>query len=207
MELPDDIDDYGPDRFPPLSEEDEPEKLSETGVYIYNPDEDEDEEETEVPAGDPASIYRPEGEPMELPDDPDDYGPDRFPTSREEDESEHVPSEPTSNNGDEIYNPYADEDDEELEVPEGDPAFIYRPEGEPMELPDDPDDYGPDRFPPLPEEDEEVETPASDAENSSSTEEDTRGSFSNQRDRSLSHDDINDANYADDRGPRNSKGS
>ncbi len=46
-------------------------------------------------------------------------------------------------------NPYADDDDEEKQVPEGDPKNIYRPPNEPLELPDDKDDYGEDRFPPL----------------------------------------------------------
>lgn len=46
-------------------------------------------------------------------------------------------------------NPYADQDEEEKEVPKGDPKNIYRPANEPLEIPDDKDDYGDDRFPPL----------------------------------------------------------
>ncbi|KAI9719595.1 MAG: hypothetical protein M1812_003366 [Candelaria pacifica] len=47
--------------------------------------------------------------------------------------------------------PYADENEEETEVPDGDTENIYRPPNESMELPDDDADYGDDRFPPYPD--------------------------------------------------------
>ncbi|KAI9719596.1 MAG: hypothetical protein M1812_003367 [Candelaria pacifica] len=206
-------------------------KLATPGNENWDPYADTNMEETEVPDGDPENIYRPEGEPMELPDDDADYGPDRFPpypddeaedqgdrigNSYVQDESKiEVPKgdnesicSPTGGKrrlpsldldrfpwqendfdendneetrctkalsrmydgpeadlftewarrklatpGNEDWDPYAEENMEETEVPDGDPENIYRPEGEPMKISKD----DPDRFPPYPDDEAKEE--------------------------------------------------